>query len=55
MDTELVFPGENVSTNVSVLDNSTKLYKGLDFELFLNTVKIGEGVITEVYLSSSST
>lgn len=53
IDTELVFPGENVSTNISVLDNIKDLYNGLDFELFLNTVKIGEGVITEVYLSST--
>ena len=52
IDTELVFPGENanVNVNVSVLDNNTELYKGLDFELFFNSIKIGEGVITELYL-----
>lgn len=53
IDTELVFPGENVNANISVLDNSTELYKGLDFELFFSSIKIGEGVIIEVYLSST--
>ncbi|WP_265131036.1 hypothetical protein [Chryseobacterium oranimense] len=49
--TELIFPGDSVSIEVTLIDAEQfleKLYEGMDFELIDNSGTIGAGIITEV-------
>jgi len=49
--TELIFPGDSVSIEVTLTDAEQfleKLYEGMDFELIDNSGTIGAGIITEV-------
>lgn len=49
--TELIYPGESVTIEITLIDAEQfleKLYKGLDFELRNSSGIIGTGIITEV-------
>jgi len=53
IDTEIVFPGDSVSADIYLLQaNETleKIYAGQDFDLLINSVIIGNGTITYIYL-----
>lgn len=53
IDTEIVFPGDSVSADIYLLNaNETleKIYAGQDFDLIINSVVIGNGIITHIYL-----
>ena len=53
IDTEIVFPGDSVSADIYLLQaNETleKIYAGQDFDLLINSVIIGNGTITHIYL-----
>ncbi|MBD8081474.1 hypothetical protein [Chryseobacterium caseinilyticum] len=51
-DPELIFPGDSVSVEVTLINAESflsKLYTGMDFEISDNSGVIGNGVISEVY------
>jgi len=57
LDTDLVFPGDIVSTDITLVDLNDVLkyiYSGLNFDLLLNSSIIGSGVITQLYFSENS-
>lgn len=48
METELVFPGDVVQSEITILteeDYAGKFYSGLDFEFYEGEILIGHGVI----------
>lgn len=52
LETELVFPGDTVIADVILLEAQEmleKIYKGMDFELIINSGTIGSGVVTDIY------
>ncbi|WP_426278673.1 hypothetical protein ACN9MN_05445 [Chryseobacterium sp. S-02] len=49
---ELIFPGDSVSVDVTLINAESflgKLYTGMDFEISDNTGTIGNGIIVAVY------
>ena len=56
IETELVFAGDTVSADIILLEAKEileKIYKGLDFDLFVNLIKIGSGIITDIYVDEN--
>lgn len=52
LETELVFPGDTVSADIILLEAQEmveKIYKGMDFDLIINSNTIGSGVVTDIY------
>lgn len=53
IDTEVVFPGDTVSADIYLLQADEmleKIYAGQDLDLLINSVIIGNGTITHIYL-----
>ncbi len=53
IDTEIVFPGDTVNAGIYLLQSDAileKIYAGQDFDLLINSVIIGNGTITHIYL-----
>lgn len=51
-ETELVFPGDVISAEITMINDGTssdKFYEGMDFEFEDQSGTIGSGVITTVY------
>jgi len=51
VDTDLVFPGDTVTAEITMLDKEYfegKIYKGLDFDFFEGQNLIGHGIITKL-------
>jgi len=51
-DTDLIFPGDLASVNITLMNAEPfleKLYKGMDFQLSDNSGIIADGIVTEVY------
>lgn len=51
IDTDLVFPGDVVTAEITLLNSdyfSGKIYEGLDFEFFEGENLIGTGIITKL-------
>ena len=51
LDIELVFPGDSVTAEITMLSDFTaieKLYAGLDFDFFEGENRIGHGVIAKM-------
>lgn len=51
-ETDLVFPGDTTIADIILLDAKEtleKIYAGLDFDLLINSITIGSGVITHIY------
>ncbi|MFC6098409.1 hypothetical protein ACFPVY_17305 [Flavobacterium qiangtangense] len=51
MDTDLVFPGDVVNAEITLLNIENfkeKLYQGLDFDFYENENLIGHGVVVKV-------
>ena len=49
---ELIFPGDSVSLNISLVNAEsfiTKLYSGMDFEILDQSGVIGNGIISETF------
>lgn len=52
LETEIVFPGDIVSADITLLnakETLEKIYAGLDFDLVIHSNTIGSGVITHIY------
>lgn len=52
LETELVFPGDTVSADITLVDSNEKLeklYNGLEFDIFINSDNIATGVISHLY------
>ena len=52
LETELVFPGDTFVADIILLqakETLEKIYNGLDFDLLINSITIGSGVITNIY------
>ncbi len=52
IETEIVFPGDTVSTDIFLLQANEmlqKIYSGQDFDLLINSIVIGNGIITHIY------
>ncbi|MCX8533950.1 hypothetical protein [Chryseobacterium luquanense] len=50
---ELVFPGDSVSINVTLIDAElfiNQLYSGMDFEIKDQSGVIGNGIVTETFI-----
>lgn len=50
-DTELIFPGDSATIDISLIDAEPfleKLYEGMDFEISDSSKVIGNGVVTAV-------
>jgi len=51
-ETELIFPGDSATINITLIGAEQfldKLYNGMDFELADNSGIIADGIVTEVY------
>lgn len=52
IDTEIVFPGDTVNADIYLLQAEEileKIYTGQDFDLLINSLMIGYGIITHIY------
>lgn len=50
---ELIFPGDSVSVNVTLIDAESftnQLYSGMDFEIKDQSGVIGNGIVTETFI-----
>lgn len=50
---ELIFPGDSVSINVTLIDAESfinQLYSGMDFEIKDQSGGIGNGIVTETFI-----
>ena len=50
LETELVFPGDTAQAEITLPDaGNAKLYEGMDFDFFENSILVGQGVVTKMY------
>lgn len=53
LESELIFPGDISNIDITLMDAKdilTNLYKGIDFDIVINSKIIGSGVVTEIYV-----
>lgn len=51
--TDIIYPGDTTSVEIALLkieNMSTKIYEGLDFDLYEGFNIIGHGVVTQVFI-----